>query len=241
MKVSQTPSNQPVAESLDERYKSHDDFFSSCIDLVPAKIYLNPEDRLNWIKLKANESKKKRPAGHEDAAGKAKAQNGKKNDEDDGGEEEDEGETIESGISFNKFDPRFFKTVTEILKDLQILNKKLKKPAATGKMAPNFAQNKAKRATNGSTELKVFNKSQNNPSKAAQAINAAKQAAMETSTSEDAEVASKPATTDNGSDKKRDLKRSKAKQERQAQIKRQRYDSQCEPQIETIEHPEAKS
>ena len=72
-------------DSLTTRFKTNEDFFSSFIDLIPPKIYLNPDDHSYWTKLATNQSKKRKQ--HIAVPNMSKDENNKngfnKNDEDD--------------------------------------------------------------------------------------------------------------------------------------------------------------
>jgi hypothetical protein len=159
-----------------ERCLKNESFFSSFIDLVPARIYLNGDDRLEWIKQKTLESRKRKF----DAKAKAdlkKKKNASDDENDDNNNDEEDVDILDetdNGLELqykrNRFDPRFFKTVSEILKDLDKFQKRNKTPNTNDLIRKNSQQMAAKDDTDGkvsNTNIKVFNKSQNKSAKAA--------------------------------------------------------------------------
>lgn len=94
-----TKKNNEESE-LVKRFKENEQFFESCIDLIPTNIYLNSNDRLSWLNMIENRSKRNNSA---------------ENFEDD---EEDEDEDQENLIKKQKFNPLTFKTVSQIYKEL---------------------------------------------------------------------------------------------------------------------------
>jgi hypothetical protein len=232
-------------ESLSERVKKNEAFFSSFLDLVPARIYMNTDDRHNWIELATNQSKKRKPSDETEPAQEPKNAKTKKQkqDEDENGDDADENEVDErkaqSENGFykpNRFDPRFFKTVSQILRDLESYHQNTK---SSFDLKSNLKRAKLNSTLNGahkSTAIKVLNKSQNKSlSKSASDSNA-----NDKEEENDAPANGSPA---NSSAKKAVKRASKFKEEKRAEIKRQRqrYDSQSEPQIVEIDHSEANS
>ena len=224
-----TPSSNLDASKARERCKENETFFASFIDLVPARIYLNEDDRQHWHNIVAN----KRLGGNN------AEKNGAKNVNNNVEEEEDDEEDIDAKKSkldpvehfkFNKFDPKYFKTVSQVLRDLAEYNTKHKKTASQIKQ--NFSklkQNKQQLQSgqSKSTALKVLNKSQSSKS-AAKNETEEKKAGHEANGDAGKKSHALPAK-----------RQSKFKEEKRAQIKRQRYDSQSEPQIVKIDHAEA--
>ena len=108
-----------------ESLQINEKFFENCIDLIPARIYLNVDDRKQWFKLL---NKDVDDADDEDDSDSDKEKE----------EEEEEFESVDN--SFNKknkslqikkqkhsrFDPIYYKTVSQLYKELEkckILNK----------------------------------------------------------------------------------------------------------------------
>ena len=248
--------NVSLGENISERAKKNDAFFSSFIDLIPARIYMNPDDRHNWMEIVSNQSRKSKNKNADDAPDENSQTNGKPKkgkpvQSDDEEEEEMEVDEQEDDITNqseqgiikpNRFDPRFFKTVSQILKDLEQhhqTNKRnidLKSNLKRAKF-----NNIASAAQPKSTAIKVFNKSQNKSAKNAdsnksETTNGNEEHATTTTTTENGDAKS------NGASKSKGVKRpSKFKEEKRANIKRQRYDSQSEPLIVKIDHSEANS
>ena len=225
MKINSTNQKNKIDNSFVDECIKNQAIFASFIDLIPAKIYLNPEDHSNWNKFVTNESAKKKKtlaavANVETQIKKAKpAENGKHESGDE--EDDDDIEHNEDFCHINKFDPRVFKTVSQIFKDFALMEEREQKEAKTKK----FTFNKA--AVNGNAEkntsIKLFNKSQHK--------SLSKQNAEE----------GKP---DESSGRKPAVKRvSKSKELKNVAAKRQRqrYDSHTEPQIVEIDHSEANS
>lgn len=108
-----------------ERIKLNEKFFENCIDLIPANIYLNVDDRKNWFKLLT----KSVTTDVKDANSNAELNKGE--DDDDNNEDND----VDNSDDFNfkskklKFDPIFYKSVSQIYKELENC-KKLNKPIA---------------------------------------------------------------------------------------------------------------
>jgi len=144
----------------------------------------------------------------------------------------------------NKFDPRVFKTVSQIFKDFQLMEERVivdyslillnqeselniynNKKTQENKIAKSKLQQLKKHTAQveKNTSVKVFNKSQHK--------SLSKQ-------EEDGGSASKPNAA-----KKAAKRVSKAKEQKNVAAKRQRqrYDSHTEPQIVTIDHSEANS
>jgi hypothetical protein len=90
-----------------ESLQLNEKFFENCIDLIPARIYLNVEDRKQWFNLLNKE-----------------IDNDADDEEDD---EEDEDENNNNQIKRSRFDPIYYKTVSQIYKELEKC-KKLNKP-----------------------------------------------------------------------------------------------------------------
>ena len=95
-----------ITNNIDiESLEFNEKFFENCIDLIPARIYLNADDRKQWFKLLNKEID---------------------NDADD--EEDDEEDEDEEGIIKHKrFNPIYYKTVSQLYKELEKC-KKLNKP-----------------------------------------------------------------------------------------------------------------
>lgn len=106
-----------------ERCQRNQSVFSSFIDLIPSKIYLSPDDHSNWIRHVTAEPKKKTAAAEVDA----NKQNGSKVPRSDGEDSEMEVDAQDDGefSRVNKFDPRIFKTVSQIFKDFQLMEEKV--------------------------------------------------------------------------------------------------------------------
>ena len=175
-------------ENISERAKTNEQFFASFVDLIPARIYMNPDDRHNWMEIVSNQSKKKRAkSGDEEVAanGKQAKKSANKSKQDESEDEEmdvdtdedennedaedaDENQAEEGIIKPNRFDPRFFKSVSQILKDLAAhhLNNKRNIDLKSNLKRAKF-NNMASAAQPKSTAVKVFNKSQNKSAKSA--------------------------------------------------------------------------
>ena len=209
-KPHQTAQKVSFGESISQRAKQNETFFSSFIDLIPARVYMNPDDRHTWMEIVAKQTKKNALNPAEKLA-----------DNEDTAIVTAENEEEVGFIKPNRFDPRFFKTVSQILNDLELHNRgtkarlDLKTNLKRAKLSTAAAQPKA------STAIKVLHKSQNkSPKSGAESVESA---------------APSP---------KKPVKRtSKFKEEKRAEAKRprQRYDSQSEPQIVHIDHSEANS
>ena len=103
-----------------ERCRQNQSVFSSFIDLIPSKIYLNPEDHTNWIQYATSGNKKRSQKVNEAAENGHKISRSDDDDNDMDLEDEDGG-----FYRVNKFDPRIFKTVSEIFKDFQLMEEKV--------------------------------------------------------------------------------------------------------------------
>lgn len=236
-------------ESLNERVKKNEAFFSSFLDLVPARIYMNTDDRHNWIELATNQSKKRKPSDENEPAQEKEPKNAKtkkqKQDEDENDDDADENELDEKKAQNengfykpSRFDPRFFKTVSQILKDLELYHQNTK---SSFDLKSNLKRAKLNSTLNGaqkSTAIKVLNKSQNK--------SLSKNASDSNTNDKEEEEENDEPTNGNpttSSAKKAVKRASKFKEEKRAEIKRQRqrYDSQSEPQIVEIDHSEANS
>jgi len=222
------------------RFITNEEFFSSFIDLIPPKIYLNPDDHSYWTKLATNQSKKRKQTTEIDQTKKPRQtenQNGKHSDQEDGSDavEENDEEENDSPARFRKFDPRLFKSVSQILKDFERFEETNKNDSKR-----KFTFNKP--AVNGAeknTSIKVFNKSQHksltkNQAPAAQPADAGKsdQASDDNTNNKSDEHTSHKASNSNNK------RISKFKEQKNAALKRkrQRYDSQNEAQIVKMEH-----
>lgn len=216
-----------------DRCKVNEAFFSSFIDMIPSTVYLNTDDRRNWIHIISNETRKKKPK-QEKKNGLANG-NGVHHSDDDEDEdvEMEEEDNLDSDFRFNKFDPKYFKTVSQILKDFDVYHQKNKKHIQQ-QINLNRAKMLKANQTNQpkSTAIKVQNKSQNKSK----------------SQKENSEKSDDNDETQNGEKSKSESKKaqkraSKFKEEKRAAIKRQRlrYDSQSETQIVNIDHSEANS
>ena len=140
--------NSLVDEDL-KRFKENNDLFASFLDLVPAKIYFNADDHLNWMR-KATQETKKKP--HHNSESQQNGENGKDDAYDDelGDEEE-----IYDGIRVSKFDPRVFKTVSQILLDMKTFEKK---QASKNKKFSFTKQPVISNAEKNKFSVKLFNK-----------------------------------------------------------------------------------
>ena len=221
------------------RFQANEEFFSSFIDLIPAKIYLNPDDHSNWTKLANSQSKKRKQSSEIPQVKKPKqTENGKHADQDnysDAGEENvnDEDEKDNSS-KFRKFDPNLFKSVSQIFKDLERFeeaNKNEPKKILTLYKPKSFGAEK-------NTSIKVFNKSQHKSlTKSLTVSNAS--ASIEVGKSEETADYITNKSDEKASSKELNNKRiSKFKEKKNAALKqkRQRYDSQNEAQIIKMEH-----
>jgi hypothetical protein len=190
---------QPKVTNMRSRAAQNEAFFSSFIDLIPARVYMNPDDRHQWIQIVSSSSSSTNQQSESDP--------------------ESDTEIVPKAPK-NRFDPRFFKTVSQILKDLQSYHQSHQSP----KRQLNLLK-RPRDLPSKSTALKVFNKSQHKSLTKNQPCNVT---GLEP-------VAKKPS-----------LKRSsKFKEEKRAEVKRarQRYDSESSvPQIVQIpDHSQANS
>jgi hypothetical protein len=215
-----------------ERCKDNEQFFASFIDSVPPRIYLNEDDRQNWFNMISNTNSKHRSNTNNNNTNPEAAVNGN-----DGGNDKDDDETdtkkrrnfadeAEHGhFKYNKFEPKYFKTVSQILRDFSELNRSKNKNAMNQlkQNASKMKQNRQQQAAlPKSTSLKVLNKNESSKS-------------GKNKGDPEAEAAKKP--IENGKKPQQTAKRvSKFKEEKRVQVKRQRYDSQSELQIVTINH-----
>ncbi len=125
MKINSQPS-QPVGvkavsspdSSFNERCLKNQSVFSSFIDLIPSKIYLNPEDHVNWTRFATSDQKKQKGKTTENGNKNTKSEN----DESEMEEAENNSEEINR---VNKFDPRVFKSVSQIFKDFQLMEERV--------------------------------------------------------------------------------------------------------------------
>ena len=234
------------------RFQANEQFFSSFMDLIPPKVYLNQDDYSNWTKMATGQSKKRKQTNEAGQVKKSKqTENGKHTGQDihlDAEEEEEEEEEEEGGeeeenendeyenegpSKHRKFDPRLFKTVSQILKDLERFEEANKNES---KKKPTF-QKPIVSGKEKNTSIKVFNKSQHKSLSKLANVN---QASVEVDKSEP----NSDDTTNNKSDEKTTHKESnnkrvsKFKEKKNAALKhkRQRYDSQNEAQIVKMEH-----
>lgn len=239
-----TENTQPLSQNLQasqlrERCKTNEVFFSSFIDITPSRVYLNPDDRKNWVQIVNNESKKRRSQNKDESGktnGLSNGQNGTHDSEEDDEEEEYQDDEQNEDFRYHRFDPRFFKTVSQILKDFETHNLKNKKNI----LKMSLTQTKLNKANSvgqpKSTAVKVLNKSQSKSSKNKEEKSEDAQEKEEISQPSEGKV--------NSNSSKKDQKRvSKFKEEKREAIKRQRlrYDSQSETQIVNIDHSEANS
>lgn len=224
---------------LRDRCKTNEVFFSSFIDMIPSRVYLNPDDRHNWIHIISNESKKKKNKkepvnGFGNASDKIQhSEDEDQHDDtyDDLDIEMQDENGLEKEYYFNKFDPKYFKTVSQILKDFEIYHQKNKKDIQQ-KLNKNqikiLKDNQSK-----STLVKVQNKNQSKSSSKKEKSDVNMEESEDTQNEDKVKLDSKKAQK----------RTSKFKEEKRAAIKRQRlrYDSQSETQIVDIEHSEAYS
>lgn len=212
-----TPQKTTPDESFVERYQKTQSLFSSFIDLIPSKIYLNPEDHTNWTKFATADPSKKKSKQTENEIDQKAVETSIGDDSD------IEAEVLDEFSYVNKFDPRIFKTVSQIFSDFQIMEEKEKKIARSKlhlKKNPNSLDKSAQ-------SVKLFNKSQH-------------KSLTKQETDGDGESTSKSSS----STPKKPVKRvSKQKEQKNIAVKRQRqrYDSHTEPQIVDINHSEANS
>lgn len=230
MKTSST-GEAPISKNLKsedqfiERCQRNQSVFSSFIDLIPSKIYLNPDDHSNWIRHVTAEPKKKTSKAEVDTTSKQNGSGKVPRSDDDDSEMEVDAEDDGEFNRVNKFDPRVFKTVSQIFKDFQLMEEKEKKFSKI--KFPQLKKNNQEK----STSVKVLNKSQH----------------KSLSKNEDGTVTpskSSSAPANKSAEAKKALKRvSKQKEQKNiaAKRQRQRYDSHTEPQIVSIDHEEANS
>lgn len=205
-----------------ERCRQNQSVFSSFIDLIPSKIYLNPEDHTNWIQYATSGNKKRSQKVSEAAENGHKISRSDDDDNDMDLEDEDGG-----FYRVNKFDPRIFKTVSEIFKDFQLMEEKEKKLSKS--KLQQLKKNSLANNHEKTTSVKVFNKSQH----------------KSLQKNEDGTVSAGGPSEKNSSaaNKKAQKRVSKQKEQKNIAVKRQRqrYDSITEPQIVQIDHSEANS
>ena len=274
---------------VDERFRLNEAFFATFMDLVPSRIYFNPDDRRSWMRMMlsnhhADATSTPTPTSTS-SSGKRKAMDTDDGDEDDGEDDDDNMDDDQDEDDFaaaderqfqrtNRFDTRIFKSVSQILADLanhhqhsqrsrnaiaqkrkehqqqqQQQQQQLAKAAAAAKAANSAdgggggASTQVGEKLASNTAIKVFNKSQNKSPKSATTAATTDSAAAESP----ANIGSNKSTApSNGTvtDKKAAKRASKARDERREMAKkqrRQRYDSQSEPQILSIDHSEANS
>lgn len=217
------------SDSLEDRVKENESFFCSFLDLIPNRIYFNQDDRHNWIQMvQTSADKRRKPQQDEPSAKKQKSMTTNEKEFDTFLDEDDENnEELENGnvAKPNRFDPKFFKTVSQILKDLEQLtkskNNKINNKQIINKMKQNIVTN-GNSNQDKNTSIKVLNKSQNKSSKNSNNSNNNK-------------------TNESQQSKKAQKRASKFKEAKREAIKRQRqrYDSQTEPQIVNIGHTDA--
>lgn len=205
-----------------ERCQKNQSVFSSFIDLIPSKIYLNPEDHSSWTKYALSDSKKKKTSKSANEAAETKkglkTENGHKAEIFMSEGEESDMEFDDEINRINKFDPRIFKTVSQIFNDFQQMEDREKKNTKFQLNAKKSVPNN----TEKSTSIKLFNKSQH-----------------KSLTKQENDAKPESAATP-----KKPVKRvSKQKEQKNiaAKRQRQRYDSHTEPQIVEINHSEANS
>jgi hypothetical protein len=202
-----------------DRCKENESFFASFIDNVPPRIYLNEDDRQNWFNTVSGNKKNMNEAENE-------------NDNDDNQDETDTkkrrnfADEAEHGFfKYNKFDPKYFKTVSQILKDFAEFSQNKNKNISQ-QLKQNLSKLKQNRQQQANipknTSIKVSNKNESSKS----------------GKNKDDSEAKKPAENGAASKKPQQTAKrvSKFKEEKRVQVKRQRYDSQSEPQIVAINH-----
>lgn len=113
-----TPQETTPDESFTVRCQKTQTLFSSFIDLIPSKIYLNPEDHTNWTKFATADPHKKKSKQTETDIEKVAERS-------DGDDSDIEAEVLDEFSYVNKFDPRIFKTVSQIFSDFQIMEEKV--------------------------------------------------------------------------------------------------------------------
>lgn len=200
---------KPISDTADIRQRCMDNerVFASFIDLMPARIYLNEDDRQNWLDLVSGGGRKGNVSNEDD-------EEAANSDDDRRKKKKKDSNDSNGNLNFriNKFDPKYFKTVSQILADMaehtkrsqQLGMKKLKGLKAKGAL---------KLKVNKDTSIKVANKSQSKKNSG---------------------EASKDEAKEKSAPSQAAKRMSKFKEEKRAQIKRQRYDSHCEPQIVDI-------
>jgi hypothetical protein len=248
----QNAKNVSLAENITQRARKNESFFSSFIDLIPARIYMNPDDRHNWMEIVSNQSKKKKPLKSSNDASslttteKTEAATSGKSKKESSSEFDDEiVEESENGIiKPNRFDPRFFKTVSQILKDLEAYHQNNKRNIELKTNLKRVAKFNSLSEQPKNTSVKVFNKSQNKSSKNNAASSSNDQNKNDAQEEAETTLPGNVESETNGTSKKTAVKRpSKFKEQKREVIKRQRqrYDSQSEPQIVQIDHSDANS
>lgn len=220
-----------INDSFAARFKTNEEYFSSFIDLIPSRIYFNPDDHSYWSKLVTNQSKKKKSNVEQEAKKTSKQENGNSinHSEPDNGEADDEQNDLDDQFAdsrLSKFDPRVFKSVSQILKDLERFEQTNKNDYSQKiPLQRPINQNNNEKPN---TSIKVFNKSQH------------KSLSKSASTTDKSE-----STTDDNADtprpsngKSANKRVSKFKEQKNAALKRkrQRYDSQNEAQIVKMDH-----
>lgn len=216
-----------INEQFSTRFKTNEEFFSSFIDLIPPKIYLNSDDHSQWIKQATNQSKKKKQPEAE------QVKENDENKENGDAEQSDQEEQIELGNSrYSKFDPRVFKTVSQIFKDFERFEQTNKND-----FNKKFIFNKSLINENidKNTSVKVFNKSQHKSLQKSQEKTDTNGVSDDNGTKSD----DNGAKSDEPSSKMTSQKRvSKFKEQKNAAVKqkRQRYDSTNEAQIVNMDH-----
>ncbi|RNA38975.1 surfeit locus 6-like protein [Brachionus plicatilis] len=215
---------------LRDRCRTNEVFFSSFIDMIPSRVYLNPDDRRNWIQIISNDSKKKK-SKKEPTGGLPNGATIHHSDDDEDIEMHEE-EELDMEYHFNKFDPKYFKTVSQILKDFEVYHQKNKKDIQQ-KLNSNRIKMLKNNQTSKNTLIKVQNKNQNKSSSKKEKSELNMEENEDNQNEEKVKIDSKKAQK----------RSSKFKEEKRAAIKRQRlrYDSQSETQIIDIEHSEANS
>lgn len=213
---------------LNKRFKLNEKFFSSFLDMVPANVYLNYDDRVNWIKMiKSDKKKRQMPSPNEpkiNGGTKLSTKNSTNASDEEEEEKSGDDENELDIVKLNKFEPKYFKTVSQILKDFEEFHQKNKKFNSQQRLFKlnkplSFAQSPK------STAIKVSNKAQNKSKQ-----QSSDSANTNDENSNEAGVLKK--SSQNGAQKRA----SKFKEEKREAVKRvrQRYDSQTEPQIVNI-------
>jgi hypothetical protein len=113
------PLNNLTENDNTELLQNNQKFFENCIDLIPARIYLNVDDRKQWFRLLNRDV--------DDADDEEEEMEEKDEDED---EDEDKKNGDEENFikrKHSRFDPIYYKTVSQLYRELEKC-KKLNKP-----------------------------------------------------------------------------------------------------------------